>query len=83
MFSIIWLFIHPNQNPNHLNAQAIEVQGYLFKKQGTNYEIVQTTNVYKPVAADIGKFVNLQFSTPQELDGNQSYYLVLRLRTKH
>ncbi len=79
VFNNLAFFIHPNQNPNHLNAQAIEVQGYLFKKQGTNYEIVQTTNVYKPVAADIGKFVNLQFSTPQELDGNQSYYLVLKV----
>ncbi|HOG20313.1 MAG TPA: T9SS type A sorting domain-containing protein, partial [Salinivirgaceae bacterium] len=79
VFNNLAFFVHSSQNPNHLTAQDIDVQGYLFKKQGVNYEIVQTTNVYKPVATDIGKFVNLQFNAPQELDGNQSYYLVLKV----
>ncbi len=78
-FNELSFFIHPTQNPNHLAAQEIEVQGYLFKKQGTTHEIVQSTEKYKPIATDRGKFVNLQFTNPQELDGNQNYYLILKV----
>ncbi|HON18551.1 MAG TPA: T9SS type A sorting domain-containing protein, partial [Salinivirgaceae bacterium] len=71
--------IHSSQSANALNADTIEVTGKLFKKQGNNFVLVQQTNPYKPTAANIGQYVLLEFLTPQDLDGDQDYYLILNV----
>ncbi len=72
--------IHSQQSAAALSGDPkIQVKALLFRKSGTNFELVQQSAIYEPTTANIGKNVILAFENPQNLEGNRDYYLVFNV----
>ncbi|MDY0279553.1 MAG: T9SS type A sorting domain-containing protein [Salinivirgaceae bacterium] len=75
-FNNVGFYVH-SQSSSNFSQGDIEVEGRLLKKVGTTYQLLQTTDAYAPQATDLGKFVELTFSNPIDLEGETDYLLLI------